>query len=66
MLFNTSPGSQTQGSLQIIHYNGPPKPKQPSQRSRYKISSSDERQNEEDLTITSDNTEFVDLTFLGG
>lgn len=72
MVFNTFSVPQTQGSLQIIHYDGPPKSKRPSQRPPSKIPSSEdgvgsnvERENEEDLTPTLDEVELVDLTCLG-
>ena len=65
MAFNTFSGLQKQNSLQIIQYEGPPKPKQRSQQPPSKISSHAERGDEEGLMTTLDEVELVDLTGLG-
>jgi len=72
MFLDTSRLPQTHHPLQIIQYNGPPKPKQPSRRNPSKIPSSEDearsdakRENKEDLVPTSDEVELVDLTYLG-
>jgi hypothetical protein len=65
MAFNNFPGVQMQSPLQIIQYEGPPKPKSSSKQPPSKISSHAERDDEEGLTTTSDEVKFVDLTWLG-
>jgi hypothetical protein len=62
MAFNTFLGLQKQSSLQIIQYEGPPKPKQRSQQPPSKIPSHAEWGDEEGLTTTLDEVELVDLT----
>jgi hypothetical protein len=64
MAFNTFSGLQKQSSLQIIQYEGPPKPKQRSQQPPSQISSYAERVDEEGLMTTLDKVELVDLTEL--
>lgn len=62
----------TRYPLQIIHYDGPPKPKQPSQRTPFKSLINEdqsiynaERENEGDIAPTSDGVELNDFTYLG-
>ncbi|RYO04410.1 hypothetical protein AA0121_g12780 [Alternaria tenuissima] len=61
----------TRYPLQIIHYDGPPKPKQPSQRTPFKSLINEdqsiynaERENEGDIAPTSDGVELNDFTYL--
>jgi hypothetical protein len=65
MAFNTFSGLQKQSSLQIIQYEGPPKPKQRSQQPPSKTPSHAERGGEERLMTTLDKVELVNLTGLG-
>jgi hypothetical protein len=65
MAFNTFSGLQKQSCLQIIQYEGPPKPKQRSQQPPAKIPSHAERGDEECLMTTLDKVELVDFTGLG-
>lgn len=61
-----------QGSLQIIQYSGPPKPKQTSLRNpskalsnKHSPKSNTQLENKEDLVPTSDEVKVIDLTYLG-
>ena len=69
---DTFPVPQMQGPLQIIQFNRPPKPKQTSRRNLSKVPSSadgprsnTEQGNKEDLVLTLDEVEVIDLTCLG-
>ncbi|EOA83906.1 uncharacterized protein SETTUDRAFT_32918 [Exserohilum turcica Et28A] len=60
-----------QGSLQIIQYSGPPKPKQTSRRNpskalsnKHSPKSNTQLENKEDLVPTSDQVEVINLTYL--
>ncbi|KAF7444987.1 hypothetical protein A1F97_10666 [Pyrenophora tritici-repentis] len=60
-----------QGSLQIIQYSGPPKPKQTSLRNpskalsnKHSPKSNTQLENKEDLVPTSDEVKVIDLTYL--
>jgi hypothetical protein len=65
MAFTTFPGVPTQSPLQIIQYEGPPKPKRSSKQPPSEIPSHPERDDDEGLTPTSNKVKFVDLTWLG-
>jgi hypothetical protein len=65
MAFNTFLGLQEQNTLEIIQYEGPPKPKQRSQQLPSKTLSHAQRVDEEVLMTTLDEVELVDLTGLG-
>lgn len=72
LLSDTFSIPQTQDSLQIIQYSGPPKPKLASRRNPSKATSNKDRpksnnklENKEDLVPTSDAVEVINLTCLG-
>ncbi|KAF2475404.1 uncharacterized protein BDR25DRAFT_310783 [Lindgomyces ingoldianus] len=71
MFLDTCCVPQSHHPLQIIHYDGRPKPKRPSQRTSPKIrfgedgtGSNAEQENEEDPIPTSDEVELADLACL--